>query len=35
MPHVFDDILVPIAPTVATVKPPQDCSRLQVVDCTL
>ena len=23
-----------IAPTVATVRPPQDCSRLQVVDCT-
>ena len=34
MPHVFNATMATIAPTVATVRPPQDCSRLQVVDCT-
>ena len=34
MAHVLNAIMATIAPTVATVRPPQDCSRLQVVDCT-
>ena len=34
MPHVFNATMATIAPTVATVRPPQDCSRLQVVDFT-
>ena len=34
MPHVFEATMVAITPTVTTIRPPQDCSRLQVLDCT-